>query len=431
MEKQELLMASAVQVDITPPVGHGFDGYGARVGKSLGVHDPLLGQLLLLRLGSNRVVLITLDLIGVSLEFTHKVRLGIEQAVGVPVDNTLIACSHTHSAAAGFMPPHPGIQGALDHELQEVVARQLIGAAIWAEHQIQPAILGIGRGQVEGIGLNRNDPNQPVDPQVTVMRIDDLTGKPLAVVMNYGCHPTILGYQNLLYSADYPGAARSILHKIFPETVFMFTNGASGDISARFTRRDQSFDEVNRLGSILGGEVLKVMQNILPRPLEKLAARTTPVDLPFRTFPNNEEAQQELQRLQEELEKLKANHAPHSEIRRATTRVEGAAGQTSMAKELEGRNGNKSQVQVIEIGDLVLVGLPGEPFTRTVLDIKKDSPWPLTAVVSYANDYQGYFPDHLSIEMGSYEALISPYGPQVADRLHLIALELLNGKSHA
>ena len=424
MESNQLF-AGAVEINITPPVGYGFDGYAARVGNSVGIHDPLLAQLLLVKLAEQKIVLICLDLVGVSLNLTRQVRAAIEQILGVPQDCVLIACSHTHSGVSGCMPLHPGINTSEDLELQQVIARQLIGAAIWANQKLQPASLGIGRGYVEGIGLNRNDPTQQVDSAVIVLRVDTLSGQPLAVVMNYGCHPTVLGYQNLLYSADYPGAARSTLQKIYPDTIFMYTNGASGDISTRFTRRDQSFNEVERMGCILGGEVLKVMQTITTEPTLKLNARTAATELIFRPFPPFDKAQQEVERLQAELEALKAAGAAPGKIRKAVTRVEGATGQAQMAKALLGRSGNKSQIQVLEIGDLALVGLPGEPFTRTVLEIKQQSPNPYTAVVSYSNDYQGYFPDAISIAEGSYEALISPYGSDVAERLRDSALDLL------
>jgi hypothetical protein len=84
-------------------------------------------------------------------------------------------------------------------------------------------------------------------------------------------------------------------------------------------------------------------------------------------------------------------------------------------------------MQHLQIGGLALVSVPGEPFTRTVLDIKKRSPATHTAVVSYANDYQGYFPDAISIVDGDYEALISPYGADVAEGLGQAALGLLQG----
>lgn len=207
------LLAAAVEMDITPPVGNGFDGYAARLGKSLGIHDPLLAQLLLLKSGDRQVMLITLDLLGVGLDFTSHVRAGIEQVIGVQAESILIACSHTHSGAAGFLPPHPGITTSIDAEQQRVVNRQLVGAAIWANQKLEPARLGAGQGKVEEIGLNRNDPAQPLDQEVNILRVDTLSGQPIAVMMNYGCHPTVLGYQNLLYSADYPGVARSMLHR--------------------------------------------------------------------------------------------------------------------------------------------------------------------------------------------------------------------------
>jgi hypothetical protein len=141
-------------------------------------------------------------------------------------------------------------------------------------------------------------------------------------------------------------------------------------------------------------------------------------------------AQKEVARLQAELETLKASGASHGEIRRAITRVEGATGQAQMTKEFAGRSSIASQVQLLSIGDLALVGLPGEPFTRTVLDIKAGSPKPFTAVVSYANADEGYFPDAISIEKGSYEALISPYGADVANELREAATGLLQNEEH-
>ena len=173
-----------VEFDITPPVGIAMDGYAARPGNSLGIHDPLLWQLLLLQAGDCRLAFITLDLIGVSLHFTLQVRVGIYQVVGVPVDGTLIACSHTHSGAVGFLPHHPGIASFKDLELNQMVARKLVGAAIWAQQRLQPACLGVGRGSVAGIGLNRNDPESGlVDNEVILLYVADPSGVPLAVLM--------------------------------------------------------------------------------------------------------------------------------------------------------------------------------------------------------------------------------------------------------
>ncbi len=420
------LLASAVEVDITPPVGTALDGYVARRGVSTGIHDALKGQVLLLQSGTQQIALVCLDLLGANLEFTQRVREGIEATIGVPGHHLMLACSHTHSGPAGFLPANLGFPSTPDPQLQQEVARKVIGAAVWALERLQPARVGVGRGRVEGIGRNRNDPEAgPADQEVVVLRVDEEAGEPLAVLTNYGCHPTVLGADNLQVSADYPGSARAALRSLYPRTTFLYTNGASGDVSTRFTRREQTFPEVLRMGRILAGEVLKVMETTVTRDEAELRGRLESVELKFRSFPAPAEAQRELERLQAELEALKASGAPHGEIRVATTRVEGATVQQILAEGLAGRAHNVSQVQVLKIGELCLVGLPGEPFTRTVLEIKGPSKAPVTAVVSYANDEQAYFPDALSVAEGTYEALVSPFGPGVADRLREVALRLI------
>lgn len=425
MTKGELF-ASAVQIDITPPVGTRLEGYGAREGVSQGVHDPLFAQILLLKSGETQVALLSLDLLGVGLGFTHRVRDAIEKAIGVPSDGILLAPSHTHSGPAGYIDELPGLPFSKDPELQSIAIRQFAGAALWARQKLEPARLGVGKGLIEGIGSNRNDPEHgPMDDELILLRVDDFDGRPIAVVMNFGCHPTVLGSRNLLISADFPGAARATLNKVFPETVFLFTNGASGDVSTRFTRREQTFDEVERMGNILAGEVLKVMSSVVTESRGDLVDLVEQVKLPIRPFPPIEETGGMLHQLEAQLQELKDSGASHGEIRVATTRVQGAAIQVELTKALAGRTHIETELQVLKLGPLALVGLPGEPFVRTVLDIKAKSSTPYTAVVSYANDEVGYFPDIHSFEVGTYEALSSPYQDDIAEMLTKHGLAML------
>ncbi|UCF62181.1 MAG: neutral/alkaline non-lysosomal ceramidase N-terminal domain-containing protein [Anaerolineaceae bacterium] len=420
------ILASAVQIDITPPVGTPLEGYGARVGVSQGVHDPLYAQVLLLKSGEDQVALLSLDLLGVGLGFTHRVREAIEDAIGVPAEGILLAPSHIHSGPAGYIGEFPGFPFTKDPELQNIAVRQLEGAALWASQELQPASLGVGKGLVEGIGRNRNDPEHgPMDDELILLRVDDLDGRPIAVVMNYGCHPTVLSHRNLLISADFPGAARATLNKIFPETVFLFTNGASGDVSTRFTRREQTFNEVQRFGNMLAGEVLKVMSNVVTERQGDLASQVEQVKLPIRSFPSIDEAESTLHQLETQLQELKDSRASHGDIRIATTRVQGAAIQVELMKALEDRKHIETELQVLKLGPMTLIGLPGEPFVRTVLELKARSSMPFTAVVSYANDEVGYFPDIQSFQAGTYEALSSPYQEDVAEMLAKHGLAML------
>lgn len=423
--------ASSVEFDITPPVGGFMEGYAAREGVSQGVHDPLLGQVLLLAAGGQSILIVTLDLLGVPLAFARQVRAAIHAGTGIPVEHILLACSHTHSGPAGILTEVPGLRAEPDPALQEIILRKIAGAASQAQRALQQAAWGSGSGRVQGVGANRNSPlDGPQDEEVLILRVDSASGSPLAVLMNYGCHPTIMGHENLLLSADFPGAARRALKAIYPSTAFMFANGASGDISTRFTRRGQDFNEVERSGRILAGEVLKVVQTIETKPAEHVGGSILPVDFPFRIFPDEEDAAREIQERESDLKKLEAAGAPHGEIRKALTRLQGAQAQALLRTALAGKTGVHTELQMLFMDDFALLGIPGEPFTRIVQSIKQNSPFEQTAVVSYANDEAGYFPDDASFKQGTYEALISPYQQDVAVRIAVQAAQLLESVHH-
>jgi neutral ceramidase len=422
--------ASVVEIDITPPVGARMEGYSAREGVSEGVHDPLLAQLLMLQADGDPIVLISLDLLGVNLEITESVRRGIAEEMGIPAEAIMLACSHTHSGPAGFLPDVPGLRTHPDPEFRRVVERKIVGAAREAAARFQPATVAVGTGHVRGVGANRNDPEDgPFDDELIVMRVDGAAGQPLAVLMCFGCHPTVMGHENLLFTADFPGAARRTLSAIYPETTFLFANGTAGDISARFTRREQTFAEVERLGRILAGEVLKAINTAEPGKAPTLGYEVKPMDLPLRDFPSSDEAQARIERLQDELDQLKASGASHGEIRQVFTQWQGAVGLAEMAETLKGRVQVSTQVQRLRIGDLTLVGLPGEPFTRIGLKIKEESPFRHTVVLSYCNDEVGYFPDRQAYTKETYEALISPYPDDVAEIVIRNAQAILGSES--
>ncbi|MBN1265179.1 MAG: neutral/alkaline non-lysosomal ceramidase N-terminal domain-containing protein [Anaerolineales bacterium] len=423
---------AVVHIDLTPPAGCEMDGYSDRKSPSEGIHDPITGQLLLLEEGDKRIALITMDLIGVELAYSRRVREEVAGVLDTTPEFVLLTCSHTHSGPAGFMSKMLILQREADEGLQEIVCRKLVGAAMEAARNLQPVTLSIGNGTVYGIGTNRNDPkNGPFDPELIVLRMDEKHGEPLAVWMNYGCHPTVLGASNLQISADYPGAARDALRQIYPQTVFMFSNGASGDISTRFNRREQTFREVTRMGRILAGETLKAMQIAVPLSGSGLGGAAEEINLPYKSFPTRTEAEALLAQCEMELESLHKQKAPENELRRLFTTTQGARFQLELLGEFEGKSGQSSLIQALYIGDLGLVGLPGEPFTQIVLDLKGRSEFAWTAVLSYANDEAGYFPDRETYEAGTYESFISPFCDNIAEIVTKRAIHLLERVRHA
>jgi len=410
------LLAGVVEVDITPPVGVPMAGYGARTKNSIGMHDPLYARALYLKLDSGQLLLITCDLIGVDLNFTNQIRKDISDTIGISPDHVMVSCSHTHSGPQGFLPDEPVHVSLRDEGLRKITHRKLLGAAKWAFSKAEPVNLAFYDLDLTDIGKNRNNPEEgPIDPQLSLLRFNKPNGDPYAVLYNYGCHPTVMGHQNLLISADLPGAASRALKRHYPDCVFIFTNGASGDVSTRFTRREQRFAEVERLGNILASGVLQAMMKSEPLPVDEIHGERIMLQLPQRSFPPEEEIRTNIRDLEVKIEKLKAQSAPHGEIRKVVTQLEGAKGQQVMVKTQIDPAFFSTELQFFHIGPLFLAGVPGEPFSQTVLDIKANCSNKMPMIISYANDTKGYFPDQQSIENKTYEALISPYDRRVSD----------------
>jgi neutral ceramidase len=85
-------------------------------------------------------------------------------------------------------------------------------------------------------------------------------------------------------------------------------------------------------------------------------------------------------------------------------------------------------VQVLRLGEALIVALPGELFCRFGLELKAASPAPLTLIAGYANGYTGYLPGREDYDLGGYEAALGPWtrlAPGGTERLVQEALDLM------
>lgn len=395
----ELFVVGAAETDITPPIGLAMDGYMAREGGSTGIHDPLRAQVLVLDHHGQRAVIVALDVLGVSLSFSDRLRHALAAQIGASPDAVLIAASHTHAGPTGVQTWFP-VDAApqLDSGVTELIGERVMTAAREALTQLQPARLRAASGSAAGLGGDRNRPDQPVDTQVTTLSFHDASGAPIAVLLHYACHPTVLSAANRLYSADFPGAAREQLQAAFPGVVALYLNGAAGNISTRFHRHDQSFAEVDRLGGILAEQARALIVSATAEPATLGLARET-ITLPFRAFAAETRAL-----------------AGTGNARLDTVRAEGAHIEAKLRQALHGRTGQTSALSALRVGRWRLLAVPGEAFSDLALALRADDPYAL--VVGYANDYAGYFPTQAAIDDATYEALSSPYDARATALLY-------------
>jgi hypothetical protein len=276
------LEAGVAKVDITPSSFSPMYGYANRkCGPANGLHDPLFAKALVLAAGDSRLAIVTLDLGSIA---SQNLPREVANKLGIPV--LLLAASHTHSGPA-YLPSRdkaPGITPAsFDPSPYQVeLERKIFDAVKQAASSMFPARLGIGQGSLQ-LGYNRllmrddgraralfdnleRVPYGPVDPEFTLLRVEDMNGATRALLVHYACHAVVLGSTSCKWSADYPGAMRTKVEAAMPGTQCMFVQGGAGDINPLFEGRtgkeDEDFKTMQTMGELLGEQVLRSANDI-------------------------------------------------------------------------------------------------------------------------------------------------------------------------
>ena len=372
------LKAGAVRVDITPPVGVWLSGYAARDKPSDAVEDRLYAKALVLDDERTKIAIVSTDLLWVPLEITKQVRDQLHKEIGIPQDNILICGTHTH-----FGPkidrPDAEWPDAADSKISTAYVRTLrkkiIQSVLRADKNSMPAQLGATKGEITEIVYNRRTvrpdgtvamtfrlppPEEnlvfgPVDPEVSILRVERPGGELIGALVNYACHP-VSGAKDpdtfYSISADYPGVTERAIEKIEGGTA-IFALGTAGDMNPRRTGRKQPRAEI---GKALAGEVLRRLQTVTTTDDIKLKALRKSISFPLK----QEEAK-------------------------------------------EGSETLTTEIQLLAIGDIYILGLPGEILVEIGLEIKKQAGIENLFIISLANDTIGYVCPKEAYKQGGYE----------------------------
>ena len=379
-------------------------GYAARDGSAETTLDPLTVSCLALQAGANRFALIAIDLIGVDEAMVTEVA----QATGLPAASIAICASHTHSGPAGVLSRlHPADRDAVDPDLRALVIRTMAHVVDQALGALADATLTFAHAPAAGVSANRNTPDGPFDPTVSVLSARTPTGDPIATVVHFACHPTILPASSRVISADFPGAVRAQLPAA-DFGVVLYANGAAGDVSTRFTRRSQDVAEAQRVGAAVAAAVRSAGVGTVLSPYLEAKCRMGRIRLRDRA-----EIETELSAADRAASHV-GQPLTDAERRIAETRAQGADLLRQMADRI-GEIPDQIQVCAWTLGALTLIGFPGELFASLGLEIIR---WNEPALLlGYTNGYHGYFPDRAAYAAGTYEALASPYASGASEEL--------------
>lgn len=426
------LLAGAATTDITPPLGAYLAGY-YRARRAEDVHDPLFARALCLSDGSTTIALVSCDLIGLPSSLVTAIKERIADLCGLGPEQVLAGCTHTHTGpetrGQGMFPVEPAYSDVLVQKVADSVAL--------AKRRLEPAQITYGLGSEGSVSFNRRfwmrdgtlrtnpgignpdivRPAGPIDPTVGVIALRRPDGSPIAVWLNFAVHLDTTGGNSV--SADYPYYLTQALQARFgPGLVVLFNPGAMGDINhIDVNAKGQPVkgeSHPSRIGNTLAGEALKILARANYTDSAPLSCALAEVDLPLRQVTPERAA--EAQRVVEQVSVGEADFTLEVVAARRDRDLGRMQAETL-----------RTTVQALRIGNVGIVGVPGELFVELGLDLKERSPLEPTFVVELANDSIGYIPTRKAFDEGGYEATSTVLAPGAGEMLIDAGLKLLQG----
>jgi hypothetical protein len=396
--------------DITPKEPVPMWGYGGRHDAlSTGVLDPLHAAALVLQAGTNKLAIVGLDLGRAPIETSlERIRQRIKAEAAI--EFSFIAGSHTHHGPVLELTDNPEKgRGKFDAAIRyyKELEDGIVAAILAANSKLVPAKMGVGSVRLEGFNRNRHTKIEPkaVDRELAVMRFDDLSGKPLAILVNFAAHPTIIPASTLQFSADYVGAMKAAIEKELG-AVAIFMQGASGDLSVNqgTNKGHQAF------GQALSREVIKLAGTLAVKEVAEPSL---------------------------EVREERFKFASRTDLSNPLTR---AAYAIAFFPELvanyadEYADGVRPRLTLALLnGEIALVGVSGEFFCNHALRLKERARVKQLFFFGYCNGYHQYFPTIEAAAEGGYgaDSAVAPAevgaGEQIVNRA-LIQLYQMLGK---
>nr|MBQ8245284.1 hypothetical protein [Oscillospiraceae bacterium] len=384
--------------EITPPVGTELGGY-AGYRPCTGVHDPLYCRAVVLEQSGTLYALAALDLLCADESLCRRIA---ERAAGLGIsrERLVVSAIHSHSAPVGVIPgegPLAGINRAILPQapaFADYMAAVIDAAAealAEAAGRLEPFRVRSSRGPLPPIGSERHT-GAPACGSLTVVQCRTDSGRDL-LLYHFPCHPTVMSPANLLVSADLAGGIEALLDA----DIAVFLNGAAGDISTRFTRRESSFAECARMGAMAAEAIRSLVEGQPfsdPAPLHGFSADLT---LEARRVEPEESARRQLEEATARWKQAETDGADAGALRILKSYVEGAGVNLEFSQTMGNLRQLTLPVRVFRFAGIHFVTVPGELYS-TLLPRE-------AAPVCYANGYYRYIADQGAYDAGHYEAL--------------------------
>lgn len=413
-----MLTAGLAKVCITPPPGVPLAGFAARQGNASGVHDHLYARACVVEQDGRALAFVSVDLLALDARFVREVRRAVQRRTGLAPEGVLLAATHTHAGPVTIRTFfNPG--ASLDAGYMERLAAAIERCVTEAWQSRRPARIGVGTGRAEGVGVNRRTPDKrPIDDQIALIKVDDEQGRTRGVIINYACHPTVLGPDNLLVTGDFPYyTIDEVERALGPGSVALFINGTQGNISVGHSSElsaigiitpGRTFERAAETGIALGRAALDALPHVTTASSATLKSVSTSTVLPLKSYAGASQTVAALEAAARRLDDLVDRAAPAEDVARARTeRLYASITDFFAAEARKLADGHLPiELQGFRVGDTAFVAVPAEVFVEIGLRIKREATHQ-TFICGVTNGYIGYLPDRPAYAAGGYEVVAS------------------------
>jgi neutral ceramidase len=474
LDEQRLYIGTAT-IPIPPPLGIDMMGFVNRSVAGLGYDQPMEVQALIAQSGSHRVALLAVDMALCPVAIAVQIREKIAIALDCPRHAVLLNINHSH-ALPGFIGDYK-LGGACDSYTQEElrfaddVEAMMISAARQAANHMEEAVQVCGSMQVEGISVNRRErtadgrtilgwnPDGVCDRSVQAVWFKRKDESVITTIVNFACHPVILGRDIPEYSSDYIGAIRTAVKQLIGGEC-MFLQGAAGNILPLEAFLEYKGKEVE-FGKLVAMKAVEaIFHPIYPETVihKHAFGSVTPISMyrkhlqinqgeqaivdsieelihfPLQELLTQAQLLAEIERREQELSQLKAQSASRALTNPIQYHIYWA--RTMLRKIAEGTYTDVvvAPLQAIRIGGIGICAAPGEIFNEIGIAVKERSQAKMTLYAGYSNGLLGYFATAEEYPHRGYEPYVShrgfsqpaPFDPQCEQLLIDKGSELIN-----
>ena len=424
------LLAGAARIKLEPPLGLGMAGYGNRVGSAAGVHDDLAVQALVLSDGASKVAIAGVDVLALGQRIAYDVRERVAAKSDIDADAIMICATHTHSGPTFniFATPRADAKAVDGRSLEweRAIPEKIAGAIIRANENLEAASIRAGSAPFT-LGTNRRlmRPSGQIqlaanyrgvaDGDAQVLGVFNRRSEAIAFVLNYPCHGVVLCEDNLLYSRDWPGFAMDEIERAAfagssKAAISIFLQGATGNIDPRSRG---NFDVAEENGRAMGRAAFDAIRSAEPFTDGHISSRRLALKLKLKSHDDALSIARECVAQTEasvnnhrggdgyQLKRLRDHHAQSLS---ALAALESIEEQNRRDRRVDmARRELSTSLTIVTVGDIAMVGIPGEPFVELGLALRRNPNFAHTFVVGYCNDLIGYIPTCAAYEEGGYE----------------------------